>query len=93
MAVLVPNGITRSGEYAVAPVSLADFVRSRRARASTLERLPASSSRAADPAFVGSWLDLADVGWGVVLPRQGMEGVRAALEPLLALRRGQAGEL
>lgn len=37
--------------------------------------------------------DLAEVGWGVVFPDGTGSSVRSALEPLLELRRDQAGEL
>jgi hypothetical protein len=48
--------------------------------------------RAGPPPWIDP-LDLASAGWGVVLPRGAGPEVRAALEPLLALRRSQASEV
>lgn len=83
---VVGNGVlAEDGNYAIGPVSLLEFASRIRG-----ERIKGGSSKAPLPHLQAESLD--QVGWGVVTAEadERAEAKLAALEPLLALRRGQA---
>jgi hypothetical protein len=91
------NGIDfETGEYAVNPLPIGDLAHS--VIKSTLPPSPDHEfieglSRAFAAPFGMDMTCLADVGWGIVFAENAPDEVRRALDPLVELRRKQAGGL
>lgn len=98
---LVVNGVdATSGAYLVPPLSEGDVTRAvletppdRRTTAALRARHRRRTEDHLAPRFGTDETDLAQAGWGLVLPARGSEGVVAALQPLLDLRREQASKV
>ncbi len=81
---LVFNGIdAETGKYGLSPMTLPELAELARV-VTFLEGRPLLEDQSAH--------ELSEAGWGVVFPRPADEAVRAALEPLLAMRREQSGD-
>lgn len=91
---VVCNGIDAvTGRYALEPLSVASVAARARQRFRELEPLGLATRGPFDNALFAAASDLGLVGWGVIFPRGASAELRAALEPLLSLRRAQAGDL
>jgi hypothetical protein len=90
---VVCNGIDGvTGRYAVAPQSIASIAERARSRTIHAPALALKSPRAVlSPTDLGRLRDLRHAGWAAVFPAGTPDAVKAALEPLLARRREQAG--
>ena len=96
---LAVNGVDgATGEYLIGPLGLADVVAMATGRppedahARELRRWQERvTAEHLGPIEGVDATDLAQAGWGVVFPAQGDPAIRAALQPLLDLRRAQAG--
>jgi hypothetical protein len=98
---LIFNGVrAESGEYLLPPMSaeeLSHLALGERISPEHLqelrfkERLVREARYALEEGLDAK--DLAEAGWGVIFAFDAQPAVREALEPLLALRRGQAGDL
>jgi hypothetical protein len=93
------NGIdARTGRYLFPPMEVADVAKLARTADSKTAFFRRMSHRSrSDEAHFGVLFsdnpdDLAQTGWGAVFPETVAPDVRAALEPLLELRRDQAGD-
>ncbi len=92
------NGITKSGEYALPPMTgaeLAAFIQGQKSPENLAElrfRFRKSTTRdlgvkeGVDPS------QLAEAGWGVIFAHDADPAIKAALQPLLDLRKAQAGD-
>ncbi len=96
---LVLNGINGStGAYLLPDVAVADLARLARGEKPDSEQLQALGTRSAAGGAFGHLgmdfdrNDLEQAGWGVVFASDATPELIAALEPLLSLRKSQAGE-
>ncbi|NCA71669.1 MAG: hypothetical protein EOM91_16625 [Sphingobacteriia bacterium] len=97
---LVFNGINgETGGYALPPMSLeelAKVIKGERKPENFAELRQRHFMEEAHPLAVAEGVDpkrLDETGWGLILPSDADPAIQEALEPLLALRREQAGDL
>ena len=90
------NGIDpETGEYAVEPTPIEDLAKAVLANPGFEDYESLHSDRAVPfaPPYGMSLDNLAQVGWGIILPEGTPDDVRAALQPLIDHRRATAGGL